>query len=54
MPYNSAAKNFQKRLCSWLSSREVHFRWKNGPFLFWSPLWGLRGRGLRGNVCSSS
>jgi len=44
MPYNFAAESFHtKKLCSRLSSSEVHFLMKIGRFAFWGPFGGLRG-----------
>ena len=41
MPYNFAADSFHtKKLCSRLSSSEVHFLMKIGRFAFLRPLWG--------------
>jgi len=41
MPYNFAADSFHtKKLCSRLSSSEVHCLMKIGCFAFWGPLWG--------------
>jgi len=40
MPYNSVADSIHtKKLCSRLSSSEVHFLTKKGYFAFSSPLW---------------
>jgi len=37
-PYNFAADGFRtEKLCSRLSSREVHFQTENGHFAFWAP-----------------
>jgi len=42
MPYNFAAESFHtKKLCSRLSSRDVHFYRRNGQFAFLSPFGGL-------------
>ena len=42
MHYNFAAESFHtKKLCSRLSSKEVHFYTKDGRFAFLSPPWGL-------------
>jgi len=45
MPYNFAADIFHtKKLCSRLSSSEVHFFSENRPFcVFGAPFGGLRG-----------
>jgi len=44
MRYNFAADSFHpKKLCSRLSSSEVHFSMTIGRFAFLRPLWGLRG-----------
>jgi len=41
MPYNFAADSFHtKKLCSRLSSSEVHFLMEIGVLRFWGPLWG--------------
>ena len=41
MPYNFAADSFHtKKLCSRLSSSEVHFLIEIGRFAFLGPLWG--------------
>ena len=51
MPYNLAADSFhKKKLCSRLSSSEVHFLMKIGRFAFFEAPVG----GLRGNVRRSS
>jgi len=43
MPYNFSAESFHtKKLCSRLSSKEVHFYTEDGHFAFLSPLGGLR------------
>jgi len=40
MPYNFVAdSSYIKKLCSRLSSTEVHFLTKKGHFAFLSPLW---------------
>ena len=40
MPYNFAAESFHiKKLCSRLSSKEVHFYTEDEHFAFLSPLW---------------
>ena len=42
MPYNFAAESFHtKKLCSRLSSKEVHSYTENGTLRFMSPLGGL-------------
>jgi len=44
MPYNFAADSFHtKKLCSRLSSSEVHFLMEIGRFAFWAPFGELRG-----------
>jgi len=51
MPYNFAADSFyKKKLCSRLSSSEVHFFTEIGRFAFFETPFG----GLMGNVRSSS
>jgi len=41
MPYNFAADSFHtKKLCSRLSSSEVHIFMEIGRFAFLKPLWG--------------
>jgi len=41
MPCNCAADNFHtKKLCSRLSSKEVHSYAENGHFAFLVPFWG--------------
>jgi len=43
MHYNFAADSFHtKKLCSRLSSSEVHFLWKSAVLRFWDPFGGLR------------
>ena len=45
MPYNFAADIFHtKKLCSRLSSSEVHFFMKIGRYAFFKPLWGTWGQ----------
>jgi len=44
MPYNFVVDNIHtKKLCSRLSSSEVHFLTGKGPFCVLSSLWGLKG-----------
>jgi len=51
MPYNFAADSFHtKKLCSGLSSSEVHFFNRNRPFCVFEAPFGE----LRGNVRRSS
>jgi len=41
MPYNFVVDSFHtKKLCSRLSSSEMHFLMKIGRFAFLRPLWG--------------
>jgi len=51
MPYNLAADSLHtKKLCSRLSSSEMHFFYRNRPFCVFETPTG----GLRGNVRRSS
>jgi len=48
MPYNFAADSFyKKKLCSRLSSSEVHFLWKSAVLRFSGPLLGTYDDHLR-------